>query len=224
VLRLRRKRVVLLLLVVLVLSAGVGAGLYLAACRVPTFYRQRIETDPAAEKQAHEKMFRQVTTLGNDVRHSGAWQATFSEQDINGWLAFDLTQNFPKTLPANMHDPRVMIRPDGITLACRADWNRVHTVLTLKVDVSTPDPHVLALRIRQVRVGALPWPMSRVLQSIADAARKLGLRIQWKQAGGDPVALVTISAPRSDHDDDVEIDALKLGEGEIHIDGATRRK
>ena len=116
-----------------------------------------------------------------------------------------------------------MIQPDGITIACRADNGRLSTVLTLKIEVYLQEPRVIALRICSVRVGALPWPMNRVLQSISDAGRRLGFPVQWRQANGDPVALITISAPKGKHDKLVELETLRLGDGVLKIAGTTRR-
>jgi hypothetical protein len=207
----------------LLLLAGVAVvAFYRAAGHVPEFYRQALDVEPAKQQAASEVMIKRATDLASDVQKPGAWQATFTAAEINGWLAVDLVKNHADLLPGTITDPRVAITPDAVTVACRYREGRINTVLSLSVDAYLEGPNVVALRVRKARAGALPLPLDDVLKQIARATDRLEWRIEWRQAGGDPVALVCIPSPRDKHRRVVQLETLRLGNGEIHVAGTTR--
>jgi hypothetical protein len=80
-------------------------------------------------------------------------------------------------------------------------------------------PNVVTLRIRRARLGAVPWPLDRVLRSVAQAARQSELHVQWRQAGGDPVVRITLPPIASRRGHAAEIDGIHLEPGAIAISG-----
>ena len=209
----------LLLVIVVVLG-----GLYWAVQQEPDFYRQAVAVDPAAQKEASDQMLRRATALRSDVEKLGPWEALFTAEQINGWLAVDLVQNHPDVLPESFHDPRTDIQPDGITVACRVERGGIEGVVTLTVEPYMAAPNVLGLRIRGVHAGLVPLPLAQVLDAISKAADQMNLRLEWQQADGDPVALIRIPPPADQGGKLIEIQTLKLGEGEIYLSGTTRRQ
>ena len=207
---------------VLIAAAAVLAAIYTASRHVPAFYREALNDDPPARKKAAEHMLRQATTLQNDLKREGTWQTVFTAADLNGWLAVELPRNASPTLPPGFHDPRVRIDPTGISVACQVDRGGLHGVVSLDFDVYMEKPAVVGLRIRRVRVGAIPWSQDRVLKAISDAAQQAELQIQWRQAEGDPVALVSLP-PTSHRGRTVRIDNVQIEDGAIRISGATVR-
>ena len=109
-------------------------------------------------------------------------------------------------------------------LACRYEEWIVSTVLTLTVEPYVPEENVLALRIVKARAGMVPMPLGKVLDAISDAARQSEWRLQWRQAGGDPVALLSTPPPDNAGDLAVKIETIRLGKGEIFVSGSTERK
>ncbi|MHC4177777.1 MAG: hypothetical protein ACYSWU_09725, partial [Planctomycetota bacterium] len=102
----------------LLIAAGL-CWLYWASQQEPEFYRQAIRVDPSVQKQASDQMLQRAAALGSDVAKEGQWQALFTAEQINGWLAVDFAENFPDALPESFRDPRVEIRPGRMTLAGR---------------------------------------------------------------------------------------------------------
>ncbi|MGD0899858.1 MAG: hypothetical protein ABR915_18655, partial [Thermoguttaceae bacterium] len=178
----------------------------------------------AAEAEAAEQMERQVASLNNQALREGAWHAVFTSDQINGWLAATAPRVAPDLLPPGLHDPRVKIRPSGITIACQADWGRLQSVLSLDLDVYTDTAGILTLRFRQVRAGAVPWPMKPVLDGVSEACRHAGLRVDWEQAGGDPVARITLDHIEGRHGKFIQVQQVRLEEGAIHVSGVTGRE
>lgn len=215
--------VVIVLVGLVLLLAGGGFLLWRAAEQVPEFYRDALEVEPVRQKKASDEMLQQTTALASDVRKEGHWEALFTTEQINGWLAVDLLENHPRALPRGISDPRVAIDPSQLTLACRVRRKSFDGVVTLAVDAYLAEPNVVALRIRSVRTGLIPLPMDRILDRVTEAARRFKLKLQWRQVEGDPVALVSIPPPRDENDKAVHVEAIQLGENEIYVSGSTAK-
>src|SRR5215467_5920384 len=69
--------------------AAVLGGLYWACQQSPPFYNQALAQDPATAHSASDALVRQAAELASDVRRPGRWQAQFTAEQINGWLAYD---------------------------------------------------------------------------------------------------------------------------------------
>src|SRR5205085_5179217 len=111
-----------------------------------------------------------AANLANDVRKRGQWQATFTAEQINGWLAVDLVKNYPEVLDSDVKDPRVAIAPRQATVAAKYTSAEQQAVLSINFDVYLSDPNVIAVRILSARAGLLPVPLSRVLEAISELA------------------------------------------------------
>ena len=48
---------------------------------------------------------------------SPLWEAVFSDQEVNAWLAEDLVTHFADQLPPEVHDPRVLFETNRVILA-----------------------------------------------------------------------------------------------------------
>jgi hypothetical protein len=218
-----RLALILLSLLVVALVLG-GWALYRASRAVPEFYQKAIHVDAAAQEAASEVMIQRATTLSNQVKREGHWEAVFTADQINGWLAVDMVRNHPDLLPPTFRDPRVAISPGQMTIACQYHEGSVESVLSLVVDAYLAEPNVIGIRFRRVRAGLVPLPMERVTAALSQAAAHAERKIQWQQADGDPVALITIPTLVNGRGKIAHIESLKLGEGEVYVAGTTQRK
>jgi hypothetical protein len=180
-----------------------------------------MELEPETLEKGSDQMLRQAAALEGAVVKVGHWEALFTAEQINGWLAVDRAQNYPNSLPPTMSDPRVAIDPKQVTFACRYQEGSTNSVLSLTIEPSVPEPNVLALRIVKARAGLLPLPLGQVLDQFTEAAHDMQLHLEWRRVGGDPVAMVSLP---EDDDRQVRIDTLRLGDGEIYVAGSTRRE
>ena len=207
----------------LLILAGLGLLIVWQASKaVPDFYAEALASDPTRQSEASDTMIQKTTLLVSDVQKTGRWEALFSEEEINGWLAVDLEENHRNSLPAEISEPRVAIETGGMQLAFRTRRGHVQTVLSVALDVYLAEPGVLGVRIRRVRAGMIPLPMGSVLDMIRDMGNRQGLMIRWQQAEGDPVAMVQIE-PVAKGDKTVVIDSLELAGGEIYLSGTTEK-
>jgi hypothetical protein len=207
----------------LALAAAIGVfGFYRASQYVPEFYVKSLQIEPARQQVAADRMVKQATTLASNVQRVGRWQVTFTAEQVNAWLAVELPKEPAYALPPSLSDPRVEITPAGMTIACRYQEGDRRVVLSLATDVYLVEKNVVALRIRRARAGMLPLPLNRVLRELARSFNHLEWRVEWRQADGDPVAQITIPSTIRHRDRQLEVDAVRLGEGELTLGGATR--
>jgi hypothetical protein len=207
-----------------VVLVAVLAGVFLALRHEPKFYRDALAVESEVQEKASDQMLQRMASLVSDVRKPGKWHARFTAEQVNGWLAVDFVKNHRGALSPLFRNPRVSIESDRMVLACRYEGWIVSTVLTLTVEPYVPEENVLALRIVRARAGQVPMPLGKVLDAISDAAQRSEWRIQWRQAGGDPVAMLSTSTPDNSGGLAVKIETIRLGKGEINVSGSTERK
>jgi hypothetical protein len=198
-------------------------GVHRATQHVPDFYQQALVNEPEQQEAAGDQLERHVLQLHNEARRAGQWQAVFTDEHINGWLAVDLPEKFPGILPKTLQDPRVAVTPEAVRIAFRYEDGQFSTVVSLEVEAHlTDEPNVLALRIRKARAGLLPVPLKKVLDAIQTAAREADLMLHWAQQEGDPVALVTLPTEHKEYRRRaLSLKAVELRRGEIVVAGRT---
>jgi hypothetical protein len=197
--------------------------LFRASQQVPNFYRDAVARDPQRQQAARDEFVAETTALASDLHRTGQWQHVFTVEQINAWLALELAANYPDLLAGGWHDPRIAIDEHEATLAWRYEDGPISTVLSLSVDAYVQQPNVLALRIRRARAGSLPVPLAQVLDAISHAARELKLRLEWRKAQGDPVALVTFPRPRDSQSLAVRLETVELRKGALYVAGSMGR-
>lgn len=212
------------LFVLAVTSVVLLFGAYQARQHVPEFYRMALEVEPVIGDTSGDQLEKQALMLNNKVRRDGQWQAIFTDQQINGWLATDLVEKFPDALPDFARNPRVAIAKDRVRIACQYyDGPTMKTVVSVDVDAFLTDqPNEVALRIRKTRAGAIPLPLSFLLDYVSDAARRSEIPLRWVQSDGDPVALVNVPADLIDPEKEIQLESVELRQGELFLSGRTK--
>lgn len=209
------------MLVLLVAASAASYGFYRAAQSVPHFYTAEMAVAPQSQQSESDRMVRQATSLHEEFHHRCHWHETIQAKTVNAWLAVDLPRKLPDLLPQGTRDPRVRIGPEGITLACRVDRGWLHGIVSLQVSAFVQSAGVVGLRVQSARLGAIPLSVKPVLDAISDAALHSGIRIQWGQVSGDPVALLTVTPANGNHRQIVHIDSIRLEEGQLLVAGTT---
>lgn len=198
-------------------------GMYRATQQSPEFYTAALEAPPQVQAEAGDELERRVLELRNELQQPGRWEAQFTQEQINGWLAADLPGKFPNLLPGGISDPRLALEPSLTKLACRYQDQRISTVVSLDADVYlTDEPNVVAVRLRQVRAGSLPIPLGQFLDQISRRAAEGGLALRWSEQEGDPLALLTIP-PQIDERQKLllHLDTIEVLAGQVRFAGRT---
>lgn len=215
-----------LALVVVALAAGFGFVTWWVARatqQVPEFYQLAVQQPSQDLEQQKEELEARFEKLSKQVRRVGSWRVTFTSDQINAWLASELSDHFPDVLPVGTEDPRVMVQDGKVLVAARYKRGRVDTVISFELYARlTDEPNVVALQVHHLRAGALPIPINHFSDKISKAASRGDLQVRWEIEDENPIALVTVP---SEHDRYVKtpviIEKLELQEGEVFLSGHT---
>ena len=206
------------------IGAALVAGAYFAMRRVEPFYEQALQLAPQVLELASREMESRATALYSDARKSGHWQATFTAEQINGWLAIHLDAGAERALPDDISTPRVALGDGTISLGFRTRQGGVETVVSADATVLLTEAGEVAVRLTSVRAGALPMPVMQVAGKIAAACRELDLPVRWTQADGLPVALVDISSTADSKGRRIHLDTIELGDDSLLVAGHTEEE
>lgn len=218
----RTVRYIMILVALALCSAGgTSWWAYDAVQEVRPFYREAMSVQPSVLREAGQELSSRATALINDVCRDQPWQATFTEDQINGWLAFDLPEKHGDLLPRNISDPRVAIEESRLSVGVRYDGGRIKTVLSVDVEPYVAEQNVLGLRILGATAGTLPVPVSEVTERVTRAAERLGLQLSWIQESEVPTALVRLKLRSKEHGKRLRLDLLMLAGGSLHLEGVT---
>ena len=210
-------------LLVLAIAGATVVAVYRASQRVPEFYQAAVAVEPEAQEEGRKSFVARATALASDLHVEGRWQSLFTADEINAWLALELSTNYPDLLPVELRDPRVSIDKDKATLGCQYHSDEVDAVVSIKFDAYLHSPHVVAIRIQGAHAGAIPVPLGQILDGISHAARQLNLRLEWRQSHGDPVALITLPTISTKPKESLCLDAIELRDGELFVAGTVGR-
>jgi uncharacterized protein YpmS len=222
-----RRFLVILLVVFLLGLLVVGLLLvwaYHSSQQVPEFYRQALKIEPAKAADRSDRMLQRATALASEVKEKPKWHAVFTADEINGWLAVDLVRNHARSLPPDLHDPRVSIAPGELTVACQVRRGGFKSVLSLTVDAYLSAPGKIAVEFKRARAGRLPIPLGDVLEQISAAARRATIPIEWGQKDGNPVVVIPLDAMEDEKNRVIHVEKLTLEQDEIYIAGTTERR
>jgi hypothetical protein len=194
---------------------GLG-GAYYAARQVRPFYEQALKIEPAASERSGRELESRATALYSDAKQLGPWQALFTAEQINGWMATKLIENAGGELPPNFRDPRIAITRDLLSLGFCTTSGGVETVISVDAAVSVTDDGTVAIRLISVRAGALPLPVAQLANDLAEACKKVKAPVHWITHNGQPIALVEIQTREP-----MYVDVIQLDENELYVAGHT---
>lgn len=211
------------LTVLVAIAASSVWMLYQAARQEPKFYQTALRIEPKRQVEASDEFEHQVLELHNDARAYGEWSAEFTADQINAWLAKDLPEKFPDALPSGLEEPRVALEDGMIRVAARYADKKFAAVFSFALDIElTDEPNVLAVRVRDVRAGALPIPLQVWLDKVEKRFLRNDMRIRWTQTDGDPVGILEIPVHDPEHpEQSFLVESLTIESGSLYLEGRT---
>ncbi len=196
---------------------AIPALIWASLTHQPTFYKS-VVTVPKAEARVQARRFvAQSMQLRNDICNEPEWEAVFTDQEVNAWLAEDLITHFADQLPRDVHDPRIVFEADRVTLAFGLDQGPIRSVIWVVARARVPEPNVLELTLEKIRAGVIPLASARIVDRISSQAIRHGLDIRWDQAGEAPVARIRC-VPDPDRSD-IVLEQLQIQKGQIRLAG-----
>jgi hypothetical protein len=198
------------------------AAAWLSLTHEPTFYRALVASVPREQREAKAKRFvASSLQLRNDITNERDWQAVFTDQEVNAWLAEDLITFFADQIPPEVHEPRVAFGPDRITLAFQLDRGPIRTVIWVVAQARIPEDNVLALTFEKIRAGVIPISAERLMGPITARAREQGVDVRWSREDDLPVATIRFGPDQGSSD--VVLERLSVRQGQIRLTGRSDR-
>lgn len=206
-------------------ALAVVAGLYLlgtALQKHPEFYATALNETPDTEvRQQEAARFEQTALeLVEDFKHSEEWSQSFSQTQINSWLAEDLENELGESIPQEMSDFRIQLQPKTILLGFRLQSRNWTGVASVEIKPWMAAPNQLALEIISAHAGTVPLPLDKPLNELAEKLRNNKFSFEWRQNNGNDVLIIPLSELLEKHEDKV-IQTIQVVEGEFRIAGGT---
>jgi hypothetical protein len=177
--------------------------------------------DGTAERLA-ARMVTNASALNAAVGREGAWDAVFTDAEVNAWLAVDLPRNHQSLLPAGVTSPRVRFRPRHVAVGARLGYGILSAVAWAELEVELRGNGQLRIAPACAGLGAIPLPGDFAVRKIADGIMPLGLLSELRRIDGRLVLFVSI--PAADADGRVcRLESLRIDDGEMLLAGATSR-
>jgi hypothetical protein len=206
----------------LALLAAIPVAVWVSLTHRPKFYRAVVQL-PRGQRELKAKHFvAQSLQLRNDICNEPTWEAVFSDQEVNAWLAEDLVTHFADQLPPEVHEPRVVFEIDRVTLAFELDQGPVRTVIWVVARPRVPEGNVLELTLEKIRAGVLPVPPENILNRIAEHGRGHGLDVHWKY-DQERLPVATIRYTPDFGQGNVQLEQVQIREGQIRLAGKSNR-
>jgi hypothetical protein len=187
----------------------------------PSYYRAMTRLSRAGRADRAKKFVAQSLQLRNDICNEPTWEAVFSDDEVNAWLAEDLITHFADQLPPEVNEPRLLFELDRITLAFQLHQRGIHSVITVVARPRVPEGNTVELTLEKIRAGILPVPADGFLDRIIDYARCHGVDAEWSRKDGYPVVVIRYT-PNLDRED-VRLEELHIGNGQIRLAGRSDR-
>ena len=190
---------------------------------VPEFYARATKPRSDSTARASRHLAAEVEKLQSSVAKTGFWNADFSDGEINAWLIEELPKKFPRLLAKGASEPRIVIEDDRVLAAVRYKNRRIDTVISCELEVElTEQANMLALRVKDLKAGLLPLPLSNFLKGISTEAAKGDIDIRWDVPDSGPVALVTVPSEHPRYvSKPVIVESVQLVEGTLILSGHT---
>lgn len=218
--RKKTKRLMWAGIILAVVAATPIAG-WLSLTYQPSYYRAMVLQSREQRQGKARKFVAQGLQLRNDICNEPTWEAVFSDQEVNAWLAEDLVSHFADHLPPEVHEPRVLFELDRIILAFELRQGNIDSVITVVARPRVPAGNTVELTLEKIRAGILPVPADGVLDRIVDYARYLGIDVEWMRRDGYPVVLIRYT-PNLQRDD-IQLEEVQIRTGQLRLAGRSDR-
>jgi hypothetical protein len=212
-----RARAGRLALFAVVLVAGLAAAAWWGLAYVPGFYVEAGRIDPARRREVARAFVAQGLQLRNDIVNESRWQASFTADEVNAWMAEDLMKLFADLVPPGVRDPRFAFEPDRLTLAFQLDQGPFRSVVWVVARIDVPEPNEVAIRIEKIRAGVLPISPETLVKQLGNHALARGLDLKWEHDGPELVARIRYRANVQRRD--ISLEHVLLTEGRVILEG-----
>ena len=157
--------------------------------------------------------------LNADIEEDDEWSAEFTQNEVNGWLAEEATEEDSESIPREVRDLRVQFTRGTLLLGCRVEQPNWNGVVSLTLEPRVPEPNRLDVEIESARAGLLPVPLNSVLDRIVAALVQNGWRATRRVEQGRDV--ISVALDRGDTEQPI-LRSIELRPGVLRLSGRRR--
>lgn len=194
------------------------------AQRIPDFYAQVLDADHPQAKLDGQQFERNLIRLQNSARQRKPWKVEISQDQFNGWLAHDLVEKFPNSIPSEILEPRAVFELNEFKLAFRYRKNGLEGIIVVTADIfCTDQQNEIAVEIKGVRAGFIPLPVGPWIDKVTDTLAEAGIPLFWTTTSDSPIAVFSIPEHLSAKGNNRQavIEAIELSSKKLLIAGTT---
>lgn len=137
-------------LLVVSVFVAVPAAVWFSLTYEPSYYRDMVRLPREKRAGRAKKFVAQSLQLRNDICNEPVWEAVFTDQEVNAWLAEDLVTSFADQLPPEVAEPRVLFEPNRITLAFQLRQGGMQSVITVVARPRVPGGNTVELTLEKI--------------------------------------------------------------------------
>ncbi|MFV2069916.1 MAG: hypothetical protein ACC645_23365, partial [Pirellulales bacterium] len=203
------------------LSVGLIGLCQWALHRVQPYYQAALVIDTQTLQMSSRRLESRVTALASMAQQSAPWEALFTDNDVNGWLAVALEKKFPGWLPENISDLRIAFTENCLRVGFRYQDTHYDTVVSIRMVPFVTETNVLAIRLEEAHAGALPIPLEKVVQVCRAEARARNIPLQWARQANRPIALLPVEHFLSTETWRRHLQTVELSAGQLLLAGSS---
>ncbi len=197
-------------------------ALYRAMSFVPQFYADRVEWSESQLDEAHEVFIQRTFNTFSELKRKRELEEIFTEEELNGWIAIQGPRLWQRVATMRVSRPRLQLTDKAIWIGAEIHTNWLRGVLWAIIEPAVRGPNVVALKFREVRLGRLPLPTTRLSQLLVTGflSETAGHRVAgfWETANGQPVLVLQIDVtPDPNSPERVEVEDLRIGPKAIAV-------
>src|SRR5262245_34461794 len=209
------------IVIILAVVASIPAGIWFSLTYQPSYYRAMVLQSREQREGKARKFVAQSLQLRNDICNEPSWEAVFTDQEVNAWLAEDLVRHFADQLPPEVNEPRVLFELDRVIFAFQLRQRGVQSVITVVARPRIPEGNTVELTLEKIRAGILPVPADNILDRIIEYGKAHEIDVEWSRKDGYPVVVMRYT-PNLDRED-VRLEELQIRVGQIRLAGRSDR-
>ena len=185
----------------------------------PNYYVRAGQLTPEQAGLCLDQFRDRACQLTNQVLNETQFDVTFTEDQVNAWLAGEASWKYRDRLPEGVEEVRVAFRTRRIVVGAQVRRGAISSIASVHVQPVVLDGTAVGLRVRRVRAGALPMPLSECKRLVRRASRR-GL-VEWREQGGD--AWLMVHLPKKERRKGMRIELVAVGSGLLRVKGVTGR-
>ncbi len=205
------------------LALGLLAVVYRSLAYVPEFYLPRAQWSDAQIEEYHQKFLERVSVITTELKKRKSSQAVFREDELNGWIDAQGSRLAAADADLRIVKPRLQLADKAVWLAAEVQTRWAKGVLWAVLEPELRGPNVIAIRVREARLGKLPLPTNRLMQFItsglmAEVLQGSRAGAYWEISHGRPVLVLhldLVADRQSGHQ--LQVEDLRVGEGVLAI-------